>query len=177
MKSIKFTALNLLALFCLATTTTSCTALGGDFWTALSQSYQANGNTLFSSYRRTAAAQQTNQSTLLNTIKPGNGYSNTNVGLHSIKVGSVPAPSYSQTYNDTYTTQPSTTTSSSSTTKVKHTCTTCNGTGRVKRNVPSTSFGIDTSKERCPECGEMMARSGGHTHTICTSCNGKGYWQ
>ncbi len=55
-------------------------------------------------------------------------------------------------------------------------CHSCKGSGRVKRNNPiSGSFTINTEKVRCSECGEMMNKYGGHYHTTCTSCNGRGY--
>lgn len=52
-------------------------------------------------------------------------------------------------------------------------CPYCNGTGRIKKRVPSTSsFGTSQSRWRCPECHATSYDR--HIHTRCTHCRGTG---
>lgn len=69
--------------------------------------------------------------------------------------------------------------SSSSTTKnqpTKHTCSRCNGKGRIAIETHPPMFGQEDYKERCSECGGYFLHSWGHTHTSCPQCHGKGYF-
>ena len=69
--------------------------------------------------------------------------------------------------------------SSSSTTKnqpTRHTCSRCNGKGRIAIETHPPMFGQEDYKERCSECGGYFLHSWGHTHTTCPQCHGKGYF-
>lgn len=69
--------------------------------------------------------------------------------------------------------------SSSSTTKnqpTRHTCSRCNGKGRIAIETHPPMFGQEDYKERCSECGGYFLHSWGHTHTSCPQCHGKGYF-
>ncbi len=96
-------------------------------------------------------------------MKPGaSGYM-----IDNCKVNGVPVSAPTQVESRT------TKRYSSSSNKIP--CPACDGTGRVRRQAPDCSFGINTEKVRCSECGEMMFKSGGHLHKPCEQCHGKKY--
>lgn len=159
----------------------ACGTMGGDFWSALSSGLNrgvAQG-LQYNAYQSSTTSRQT--STTGNTqlrkadneggVYVGNKYVNLNAYgvsnegqfVNTINAGS---PVYSNSSS-------STSSSSSSTSGSSRLCTICGGTGKVKRSLPSSSYGLDTSKKQCPTCGEMMM-SPGHTHITCTNCHGTG---
>ena len=100
-------------------------------------------------------------------MKPGpNGYM-----IENFRVNGVPVSAPAQGTSSTSTRS----SSSSSSSSAKQMCHGCNGTGRVKRHAPLGSYGINTEKVRCSECGEEMFKYGGHIHKTCELCHGKRY--
>lgn len=59
---------------------------------------------------------------------------------------------------------------------VKHTCSRCNGKGRVRYDSFPPMYGTKDYKVKCNECGGYFLRSMGHSHISCPQCGGKGYW-
>lgn len=87
--------------------------------------------------------------------------------------------SYNMGSNNSSTLSGNSQSSSSSTKKnqpTRHTCSRCNGKGRIAVETHPPMFGQEDIKERCSECGGYFLHSWGHTHTTCPQCHGKGYF-
>ena len=81
----------------------------------------------------------------------------------------------SQTKSSSSTSSSYSSSKSSSASSSRHTCSLCNGTGRIVRDFHSATYGYD-SKVYCNECKSYYMKSTGHRHISCTQCHGKGYF-
>lgn len=56
-----------------------------------------------------------------------------------------------------------------------HTCSWCNGSGRIKKETTQYGFSVQgKEKGKCSECGEQLYVGQGHKHENCSHCKGTG---
>ena len=56
-----------------------------------------------------------------------------------------------------------------------HTCSWCNGSGRIKKETTQYGFSVQgKEKGKCSECGEQLYEGQGHRHENCSHCKGTG---
>lgn len=69
--------------------------------------------------------------------------------------------------------------SSGSSSPTRHTCSRCNGTGKiVVENSHNGGYGLEKRMKTCGECGKTYDSSAmGHRHDRCNSCHGQGYYE
>ena len=66
---------------------------------------------------------------------------------------------------------------SSGTSKLKstaHQCKVCHGTGTIVKEQAVGTYGMSSSKKKCPTCGKTIISGTAHTHVKCKYCNGTG---
>lgn len=85
------------------------------------------------------------------------------------------SPGVNYNYSNNYSNNYDNSSSSTSSTITTNVCPCCHGSRRqLERTISMGTFGIDTSKHKCPECGAWLFAGDVHVHSACTCCHGKG---
>lgn len=165
----------------------SCGSFGQEFWQIMADgmtgTYSSLAQPTTNAYQSTTASSGTTVRKADNKggVYVGDKYVNLNaygVTREGMFINSVNSGSLGSGYSDTYTSPSTSSTSSSrsttSSSSSSRQCTICNGTGKVKRSASVGTYGVDTSKKKCPTCGEMMMGGNIHSHLTCINCKGTG---
>ena len=81
-----------------------------------------------------------------------------------------------QTGSNSSTYTSSSSSSSTSASSSQHSCSLCNGTGKIVRDFYPATYGTQDYKVYCNECKRSYMKSTGHSHISCSQCYGKGYF-